>query len=974
MVVGSFYFTLPLPCFDDESDSLDDLSLDIENFRTGQIEKSEKKQMSIDLGEFLDSEDDFSDIPRVRRSDSGGLRQKVQKSHTQRTLHDFYTGGRSVEHFPPVKLPKRPDINEKLRNSMDSISCALIPLQQQISSSVFHTLSSDDVMNIDHRTFHLTKDICYKLRSFQDHVTQLIGEVQSIEARRPKINIKNLVNVSQHKAFDDIFTDEIRYTNTTVFGNVSFRPDQEKVIQAVLRNLDVFILFPTGAGKSLTFQLPAVIQTNVTVVFSPLIALMNDQIEALKENNVRAERLVSMMTDPQRHMEVLRMFRNPSVKLDLLYCSPEMFDRSQDFQVALEEAVKAGRVARFVVDEAHCISQWGHDFRVAYKNLSTLRERFPNVPVTACTATASKAVISEIIGILDMADPFVVKQSLNRPNISYKFIQCTSKDDLVSMLRRLLSSRFRNQSVIVYVLKRATAEDIYARLEGHKVAYYHAGLEPDMRQMVEKQWKTDEINVIVATVAFGMGVDKADVRGVIHTYIPKSVEHFLQESGRAGRDRQPAESIVLFQPQDCFDTLRLIMRPSESQTMESKDHKMRVMFKLLRMANLCLNSTECHRKQLLALMNEDDFSVEQCNGTCAACKVAHYDTVDIRDDIALVAQAVKEICEYTRAGEKGIGRSILPDVLRGSRAKKIRNLNLSALNCYNKGSRMKAAKIYSCLVLALYKNVVEPVVDVSGQYPIIRFIPGAECDRFLESREPWMVRWTVDSSQAMLMDDSSETQHLMEIAKLTASAFHQLCTGRKDSLNQGFFFRCLKANILDFKTAVKNKFCLRREDHPNMKHVFKLMKELTMNPSMNGRRDVQRFIDRINESNAKNSRILGSAAIRTEEIFSDDSSSMISQSRPSHASHTKKPNIPRVLHHTPKPSIVWGFNHQQNPKTKKTLNDLVFSDEDSTEVTLPIGSVAPAMLKNTNKKEIFVFSSDEEDDEFMISKVQFGSK
>ena len=319
------------------------------------------------------------------------------------------------------------------------------------------------------------------------------------------------------------------------FGHSSFRPGQEQVIEALLAGRSALALFPTGAGKSLCYQLPSLLMDGLTVVISPLIALMKDQVEALEARGIAAARLDSSLT-PAEAMSVYDRIRAGSLKL--LYIAPERLTNEQ-FVGRLSRAT----VAMMAVDEAHCISEWGHNFRPEYLRLAHVAKELGISPVLALTATATPAVADDIRRAFGIAEADHVQTSFRRPNLSYRVTPCSDRERLALLTSRLQSRQGERQgATIVYVTLQKTAEDVadHLRKSGLKALAYHAGLPDETRHAAQDAFMTDRVDTIVATIAFGMGIDKADIRGVYHYNLPKTLENYAQETGRAGRDGQPS--------------------------------------------------------------------------------------------------------------------------------------------------------------------------------------------------------------------------------------------------------------------------------------------------------------------------------------------------------------------------------------------------------------------------------------------------
>jgi len=481
------------------------------------------------------------------------------------------------------------------------------------------------------------------------------------------------------------------------FGFGSFRPGQEAIVRDALAGRDLLAIMPTGGGKSLCFQLPAVLRSGITLVISPLIALMQDQVRLLQDNDIPATYINSSLES----YEVSARLRGATQgEYKLLYLAPERLMQAGFLDGVLARLVAGRGVTAFVIDEAHCVSEWGHDFRPEYRQLGALRKRYADIPMFAFTATATPRVRADIISQLALQDPAVHVTSFNRPNLYYA-VRPKNKRTYDEVLARAK----RDSAGIVYCMSRKRVDEISLQLQADGVSAlpYHAGLDAEQRRRNQEAFIRDDARVIVATIAFGMGINKPDVRWVIHYDLPRTLEGYYQESGRAGRDGDPAECIFYFGAADIRTAEFLIQQKVDAETGEPLDDEQRLARQQLRQVLNYAESTECRRGIQLRYFGE---VLPDACGNCDNCREPR----QVQDRTVEAQQFLSCIARLAQRRER-FGAAYLIDILRGSQSQRLIDNGHAQLSVYGIGKQHNVDTWRNLARTLLHQGLVQETQD-----------------------------------------------------------------------------------------------------------------------------------------------------------------------------------------------------------------------------------------------------------------------
>ena len=644
-----------------------------------------------------------------------------------------------AQQYPPGKFPRAPMHRER---SLSPPGFSRTMASPRSESSLDEDDFEDDFDD---------EEMCNAAEQFEQHLSSGADEVDEKSERAvlteisdnirrvsPKKKSVSLLSSSQAALLQHPWSKDVASALKKRFHLHGFRQNQLEAINATLAGKDTFVLMPTGGGKSLCYQLPAIIRTGrtsgVTIVVSPLLSLMQDQVDHLQKLGIQAH-LINGNTPTEVRNWIRQALQgpHPGEELQLLYVTPEMLGKSQAMVSAFEGLHRRKQLARIVIDEAHCVSQWGHDFRPDYKDLGEIRKRFKDVPVMALTATATEVVRVDVMHNLGMKAADVLVQSFNRPNLTYEVRPKGKNADVLENIVQIIKTSYRGQAGIIYCLSRKNCEKVAEQLRedyGIEAQHYHAGLAADERIDIQKQWQSGRFKIIVATIAFGMGIDKPDVRFVIHHTIPKSLEGYYQETGRAGRDGKRSGCYLFYGYPDTMVLKEMIKKGDGSDEQKERQAS------LLRvMVQFCENRSDCRRVQVLEYFDER-FDRADCRQGCDNCNSTNtFETQDFSKHARNAIRIVKQI----HRSKVTVLHCV--DVYRGGRNKKITQQEHNTLPEYGKGVDLVRGDVERLFYRLITEKALDLYSNVNRSGFATQYIkPGPAAHEFESGRRPLKIQ------------------------------------------------------------------------------------------------------------------------------------------------------------------------------------------------------------------------------------------
>lgn len=786
-----------------EDENYDNVSNEIEDefgdaFLDGLITPENERDNNYDLGSFIDHNDINSDVS-YSKSDTENSDFIVTSSLKQELMELNSSPSKNCCDLITINHDKSNNIHNQDDLKKDDKEIELVSIKK---NQIIEILSDDELFdnkNLKPNITNLSSDNSDIILNTDVHFTKIKSSIHESDIDFNDENDSELLNIlngdqpipTDHLEKKNDFSISVNFTNEIYnvlnykFNLKKFRKNQLEAITASLLGNDVFVLMPTGGGKSLCYQLPALIKSGktkgTTIVISPLISLMQDQVQDLLIKNIKAAMLSSNFSN-EENKKIFDFFKHGL--LDIVYLSPEKVNKSKHVKNLIGELYKKNQLARIVIDEAHCLSSWGHDFRPDYQGLGFFKELYPFVPIIALTATANEKVRMDIIHHLKMKNPVVFKQSFNRLNLFYS-IKWKHPDHL-EWIRDFILQNHDKETGIIYCHSKQSCEQTSSKLNqfGLKSSFYHAGMSPEERLKIQNSWQKNFIHIICATIAFGMGINKLNVRFVIHLFVPRSLEGYYQETGRAGRDGKFSDCVLFYSYKDVRVLQNMIMNDNDLNKSAKDNHLNR----LRQVVQYCENTTDCRRKQILHYFNES-FNSLDCNKKCDNCLL--FDSVKIIEKNCTVYS--KDILNLVKSiQDDKITVLYCQDVFKGVNSSRIIKLGHHKNSFFGRGKELTKLDIERIFFYLLNEDCLKEYQIMKSGFASNYVKLGKNAELVLTNKKSIIINFNIKNKDHSFSLKNSKKLFSDEISddQITSNKYDKKIPNKKKSDTSNKFSDC----------------------------------------------------------------------------------------------------------------------------------------------------------------------------------------